>query len=773
MFLVLFLCACSSINRNGFDQRFGPPDPSRYDQHADTPAARAEWDKVRPIFSQRCAVCHGCYDSPCQLKLTGYDGLTRGGSKEQVYATRLLAAHPTRLHIDAQTDAEWRKLGFHPVLNERDPTPEANREGSVIYRMLALKRKQGPQPAILSSQRYDFSLDRKQVCATLDEMSDFEREHPDWGMPYGMPQLSEADYRTLTDWVEKGAPYAPPKPLGREYEQRIDEWESFLNDDSLKAQLVSRYIYEHWYLAHLYFDDLPTGEYFDLVRSKTPPGQPIAVIATRSPYDDPGVARVYYRFRRVDETILAKTHMPVAIGKKRMGQLRSWFFTPNYEVTALPSYQPEVATNPFVVFEQLPLRSRYRMMLEEAQFTIMNFIKGPVCRGQVALNVITDYSWVFFLDPDLPQADLGSSDLARALADIRLPSEDDSLPMLRWRRYAEKENEYLVAKAAFLNQRFGPKRPPNLDMLWDGDGNNRNAALTIFRHFDSASVVKGLVGDQPQTAWVIGYPLIERIHYLLVAGYDVYSNASHQLTTRLYMDFLRMEGEANFLTLLPLSTRSQVHDFWYRGATDEVKGYMQGQPLYFSQESGVRYRTKNQLPELYGLLRKRLTRVLDHRYDLQLKGLSSTAQKSLTQLDGLSGVATSHLPEIAFLRVNQPGGGYRDFTLVHNAAHRNVSTLFEEAENRLPAEDTVTLVNGFLGAYPNAFYLVKEGDLPTFVDAVANLQGEPDYAALMARFAVRRTDERFWPHSDALLATYRRNEPIESGLFDFNRYENR
>ncbi len=57
-------------------------------------------------------------------------------------------------------------------------------------------------------------------------------------------------------------------------------------------------------------------------------------------------------------------------------------------------------------------------------------------------------------------------------------------------------------------------------LLWDGDGKNANAALTVFRHFDSATVVKGFVGRPPKTAWVVGYPLLERIHYLLVAGFD-------------------------------------------------------------------------------------------------------------------------------------------------------------------------------------------------------------------------------------------------------------
>ena len=58
-----------------------------------------------------------------------------------------------------------------------------------------------------------------------------------------------------------------------------------------------------------------------------------------------------------------------------------------------------------------------------------------------------------------------------------------------------------------------------------------------------------------KTLVLLGYPLLERIYYLLVAGYDIYGNIGHQLNSRLYMDFLRMEGELDFLTLLPEPTR--------------------------------------------------------------------------------------------------------------------------------------------------------------------------------------------------------------------------
>jgi len=272
---------------------------------------------------------------------------------------------------------------------------------------------------------------------------------------------------------------------------------------------------------------------------------------------------------------------------------------------------------------------------------------------------------------------------------------------------------------------------------------------------------------------VVGYSLLERIHYLLVAGYNVYGNVGHEVTTRMYMDFLRMEGESNFLTLLPIASRDSVRDFWYRDTGDDVKSYLDGSKDYFAGESGVQYRTDKPLPELYGLLQEKFSPVLDHRYDLTTSGLPPAAHKSLKRLANLKGANTANLPEVSFLTVTGGSGGERHYTLLHNSAHTNISTLFREAKNRLPAEDTVTLVDGFLGVYPNAFHEVAAKDLPAFVDAVAGLEGEADYAQLMSRFGIRRTDPRFWPHSDSLHAAYARMAPVEAGLFDFSRYENR
>ena len=65
---------------------------------------------VEPILVKRCVVCHSCYNSPCQLKLSSWDGLERGASKEKIYNSgRLKNMYPSRLLVDAHSTDEWRQ----------------------------------------------------------------------------------------------------------------------------------------------------------------------------------------------------------------------------------------------------------------------------------------------------------------------------------------------------------------------------------------------------------------------------------------------------------------------------------------------------------------------------------------------------------------------------------------------------------------------------------------------------------------------------------------
>lgn len=738
------------------------------------------WREIQPIIERRCAVCHGCYDSPCQLNLTAFEGLARGANKKPVYdGMRLLTAEPTRLFEDAHTVEAWRKKDFFPVVQEQSSATESERRAGVLARTLTLKQA-NPLPADpLLSDSFDLSLNRDQSCPTDSEFDRFAEKHPLWGMPYGLPGLTDQEYQTVLRWIELGTPYPEQDRTSAPALRQVKEWEEFLNGESLKHQLMARYLYEHLHLTHLYFDELLNREWFRLVRSRTAPGQPIDVIATRRPFDDPGVPRVYYRLQSVKESLTAKTHVPYALSSARKQRYTDLFLSNTFNVGALPSYDSNVAANPFVAFRDLPVRSRYRFLLDDARAFVMQFIKGPVCRGQVALDVIDDRFWIFFIDPDSAVLDKKEQFLAEMSQHLYLPTPEGTtrLGLISWIKYSHMQNEFLKAKQAYIERLHLQNEAPDLAFIWDGRGQNRNAALTVFRHQDSGSVVQGLVGEEPKTAWLLSYDLFERIYYLLVAGFDVYGFVGHQLDTRLYMDFLRMEGEFNFLMMLPIKERERWRDFWYRDAHESVKDYVYGRRILVQQDSGIVYHSDQPKSELFGLLRKRIGTTLESKYDL-IGEQDLTLRKQLQRLMQVKGRAAQWMPEMALLTVvNDKGlvGNQEDqiFTLLHDNGFSNVASLFDQASRRLPDEDRLTVGRGVIGAYPNALYRLRRSDLPEFVTAVTDLTSEDDYRRLAERFAVRRTNPAFWTHSDTIHAAYRRISPLDAGLFDYNRLENR
>ena len=123
--------------------------------------------------------------------------------------------------------------------------------------------------------------------------------------------------------------------------------------------------------------------------------------------------------------------------------------------------------------------------------------------------------------------------------------------------YKELAYRYVKVRQDFYNRTYGVNGPA-MKAIWAGNSAADSPALTVFRHFNSASVHRGLLGDLPRTAWVMDFPLLERIYYALVAGFDVYGSMGHQLGVRLYMDNLRQEGETYFLDFLPERMRPRT-----------------------------------------------------------------------------------------------------------------------------------------------------------------------------------------------------------------------
>ncbi|MCF6236358.1 MAG: fatty acid cis/trans isomerase [Gammaproteobacteria bacterium] len=747
--------------------------------------------QVKPILERRCVVCHGCYDAPCQLKLSSIEGLQRGANEERIYEPkRMTTMEPTRLYIDAKTTDQWRVRGFTPVLNEAEQTPENNLKNSVLYHLLRLKQ-QHPQPnQDQLPESFTLGLDREESCPTLEEIDEFSQKNPLWGMPYAMPNLSEKEYRTLVSWLAQGSPTSAPATPSITVLPQIKEWEDFLNQPSNKQRLVSRYLYEHLFHAHIHFSGSPVREFYRLVRSTTPAGETIDEIPTLRPYDDPGTAPFYYRLLIYQPSIVAKNHIVYEFSKQRMQRYRELFFAVDYEVTQLPSYEPKMAANPFKTFAAIPTTSRYRFLLDDAHFFIEGFIKGPVCRGQIALDVIEDRFWIMFFDPNQLVMTNSAQFIDEMADELQVPSDGGSnLELLRiWTDYWKGQRRYMEKKQDWFKTVGTHDLDHAMNFIWDGDGKNPNAALTVFRHFDSGSVTYGLVGSEPETAWVIDYPLFERIHYLLVAGFDVYGNLGHRMSTRIYMDFLRMEGEDYFLAFLPASRRKAIRDSWYVGQRSTIDELFSAPQAWLSTESVTDYQTDNPQQELYQNIKARLATVEQQAEAMNRCGRLRCEENvakdariktgiAMVKIAKLQGKNLETFPDVAFVRIkmDQPKEDF-GYTLIRNKAYKNVTSFLADEHERNRADidsDSMTVVKWLEGSYPNFFFSVALSEIDEFAKHCAAIRNQADYKKFVDRYGVRRTNPEFWQMADWFQGESAKNKLVQAGLFDLNRYHNR
>ena len=154
------------------------------------------------------------------------------------------------------------------------------------------------------------------------------------------------------------------------------------------------------------------------------------------------------------------------------------------------------------------------------------------------------------------------------------------------------------------------------------------------------------------------------------------------------------------------------------------------------------------------------------------------ADKAMQKAAKMDGLIVQILPDVAFVRVRMGGRPEEDlaYTMISNKAYKNVTSMFvseKPIDARDYEEDTQTVVRWLEGSYPNFFYVVDLDDIESFVEEYNALSNREKYEAFIARYGLRRTSEEFWKHADWFNEQYAREEPLLSGIYDFNRYQNR
>jgi hypothetical protein len=742
--------------------------------------------EIKPILDKRCAVCHSCYNSPCQLKLNSYEGVDRGGSKKSVYnSTRLSTMDPTRLFIDAHSTDEWRKKEFHTVT---DSSISDGLNNSLMLQILDHKMK-NPK----STGDYHSEADDLTCSETSIELDGYLSKHPNRGMPFGFPPLKQDEFELIAGWLAQGTK-GPTESEQQELTTpknvdaaEIVKWEAFLNNQDPKYAMTARYLYEHLFLAHIKFGT-NTKEYYELLRSTTPPGSPVELINSVRPYDDPGVETFYYRFRKIHSTIVHKTHMVFDFDNAKLSRFKELFIEPDWlQKPHLVGFDPKESSNPFTSFEQIPPRSRYQFLLDNSHYIIMTFIRGPVCRGQVALNVIQDHFWVMFQDPDHDLSVQYPAFLKLQKDNLIMPIEKGSkFPVIDlignkydkalWRYYDARQEYYMTHN--FDGQGY--------ESIWKGNKATDSPILTVYRHFDSASVHKGVLGDLPRTLWVMDYPLLERIYYALVAGFDVYGTLGHQLAVRLYMDGLREEGESSFLGFMPEELRRPIVESWYKGVNPKDLTYydagIPGKIVYktdnpkreFMEEvvnnhilpkTGISFDRVNYLKKghEYPPLPDQYDTMADYLQAFQ--SVSKPGTKFFALVDDFNA-------NVVYIRIRKNDGTDAVVSMVINRWHDNVQFMFDEKASLDSSKDKADFLEGFYGSYPNYFIDIHQDDLPDFFDLLTNLGdfSGGEGAKRFNKYGINRANKNFWEHYDWFQERFNRDQPVQSGLFDLNRY---
>ncbi|MEK6248046.1 MAG: fatty acid cis/trans isomerase [Planctomycetales bacterium] len=725
-------------------------------------------DNVQPILDRRCIACHGCLDSPCLLKLTSYAGVMRGSIAENPDANHFLAEEPVRLN-DAPSLAAWRERGFCAVVDQNAPA-EKRASQSVLFRMIAAGTQHNQPGFPLAPIKPVYDKTDEHLCPCSDDVNQYLAQRPAAGMPFGFPGLSQEQLGTLSRWITAGSPGPTDSEMAKKRATAnsdvVGRWEAFLNQDDRRTPLVSRYIFEHSFLATLVFEESP-GEFFRLVRSVTPSDRPIREIVTARPFDDPlidGVERFFYRLKKVTSAYVQKSFFVWSLDEQDRSRWDELFYKSAWTTDA--SLEPGYTIhNPFEVFQAIPARSRSLFLLENSKLIASGMIRGPVCVGNIATYAIKDYYWVFFVDPD--------SDPSVLDPKLGLKSWNDFMGFEVWQN-AKYEEAYAKTLGTYKPEGYA------IDDVWDGDKKNPNAWLTILRNETNATVMWGRKGGIPPTFWLIDYSGYERLYYSLVADYIYWGNLEQKLATWEFMGYLRQEFEDNFLRLLPVADRKAYRSKWTKGVGADFLFTMP-----FPDEdtaTAVPDVKVDSISSVLTLLQQRLTTKISGPADL----LNTVVKKDVsldkpirTEAAWIAAASTltmrtqqpfiQFLPSVTFVRL-KIGDQWKVYTLIANRSYAFNDVFFDENGSRQPMLDTLSIYEGLVGDFPNLIISLTTDQAAGFLSSLQAIGNESESLAWKTKYGTLRNHAEFWSQLDWFTDWNFQHQSPEAGYYDLRYY---
>jgi hypothetical protein len=720
-------------------------------------------DDIQPILAKRCVTCHGCTTAACQLKLTSYEGVTRGANAHNLFSTTVFTAAtgPTRLK-DGVSIADWRKKGFYSDTDKgKDSTMwkllEAGKSNKEGFDTTNANKLYSGKAETLGFECLDST---KAVNARLAQKGT--------GMPFGVPTLPAEEMATLQQWLEAGAPgpsAEAQKTLAAPRDAHaVADWEAFFNQQTPKARLAARYLYEHLFYARLHIDDVSAskGDFFELVRSRSQTG-PVDEIVTDRPNDDPKVAFTY-RLKKHTQIITEKDHTVVHLTSQVKARWKELLFDSDWSLDKDPGY---ASLNPFVYFDAIPGKLRYQIMLESSQRLIEAMVKGDVCTGSSATYAIRDRFFTVFLSPDADPSAI-----------------DPKLGQSNFKHLDPSANGIFSDKFESLYEAALRNLHPqglSVDDIWDGGQKDKNAYITVFRHGTNASAHFGPIGQFPETMWVLDFGNFERLYYDLVVLFRPWGALTEKLSTWDHMSAVRAHGEDLFLLLAPEAQRDTLRTQFTPGVVRMTETGMPGTG-YESALTDVD--ATHPLQDIASRIQKRLGNAIAPRTGLDPDPMTtppaaSASPKSRAEVEAAlyeltidHGAIAQDIPDVTWIDVEGGSGSDRlEYTLLANRIFSSNSRLlgnFLPGLVREPDADSISVVKGHIGAFPQLFLHVPIDQVPVWIKAARS--SPKDHAAIRKKFEVVRNTAAFWTFLEQEHANRIKDNPLESGIVDSSRY---
>ena len=543
-----------------------------------------------------------------------------------------------------------------------------------------------------------------------------------------------------------------------------------------------RYIFEHVFLASIVLDESP-GDFFRLVRSKTPSkqivkkadgttrsiNQPVEVIATPLPYDDPysyaDVDKFYYRLQKITTPIIQKNHFVWQLTLDDIEHIKKLFLTPEWDEQA-DLDPPWGIGNPFRIFQAIPAEARSRFMLENSELIISGITYGPVCLGQTATYAVKDHFWIYFLDPKFDAS-----------------VQDPALGLDTWNVFMDRSmfgNDAYEAAYAKALARLTPEGYA-MEAIWNGEKKDSDAWITVLRHESNTSSMNGRQGGIPRTFWLMSYSGFERIYYDTVASFKYWEGDPKKLETLIFFNDLRQEFEDNFLLLLPKKLREKIRHQWTQG----IGAFGLYLMPFAGKNQSTRIETGDQHP-LLGLvdqIQAHMGREVSGPIDLLNPGV-----KPVVSLDGpfesyqdwVQAISTltvttnfkfpRFLPSVTLLKLNH-GKASKLYSLIANRVYASQDTLVFQNGTALPDQGTMSVYDNLIGGFPNLFMELELTQAPQFLMDLQGIQTLDDWKVLKYKYGILRNSERFWSTYDWFNDWNFSQRGIQAGYLDLSYYD--